>query len=160
VNPQPVMGVAWFARIARELGDRRPDIPFLVVKGRGGVRWLERVPVDLGGPRTLHGMHSPFPQEFYAASQVVLVPSLWEETFARVAAAALANGLPVLASNRGRCRRRSVGRGWCSTSRPGMGRTLDAPTAEEVAGWVVAIERLYDEGGYFEEHYRLARERG
>ena len=36
VNPQPAKGAAVFARIALELGRRRPEIPLLVVEGRGG----------------------------------------------------------------------------------------------------------------------------
>ena len=35
INPQPDKGAAVFARIALELGRRRPDIPLLVVEGRG-----------------------------------------------------------------------------------------------------------------------------
>jgi hypothetical protein len=35
INPQPSKGMAVFARIAVELSERRPDIPFLVVEGRG-----------------------------------------------------------------------------------------------------------------------------
>jgi hypothetical protein len=35
VNPQPDKGVFVFARIAAELARRRPDIPLLVVEGRG-----------------------------------------------------------------------------------------------------------------------------
>jgi len=35
VNPQPQKGVFLFARIAAELARRRPDIPLLVVEGRG-----------------------------------------------------------------------------------------------------------------------------
>ena len=35
VNPQPEKGAAVFARIALELGRRRPEIPLLVVEGRG-----------------------------------------------------------------------------------------------------------------------------
>ncbi len=161
VNPQPVKGVAWFARIVRELADRRPDIPFLVVEGRGGVRWLDRLPLDLGGVTTLRGMHStPVPRDFYAESRVVLVPSLWEESFGRVAAEALANGLPVLASSRGALPETLDGAGLVfDIPAEYTGRTLDVPTAEEVAGWVAAIERLYDDEAYYQEHRRLALER-
>ncbi len=35
INPQPESGAAVFARIALELGHRRPDNPLLVVEGRG-----------------------------------------------------------------------------------------------------------------------------
>src|SRR5262249_8775966 len=42
VNPQPGKGVALFARLALELGRLRPDVPLLVVEGRGGAGWLGR----------------------------------------------------------------------------------------------------------------------
>lgn len=35
------------------------------------------------------------------SARVVLMPSLWEESFGRVAAEAMANGIPVLSSDRG-----------------------------------------------------------
>jgi hypothetical protein len=34
INPQEIKGVYVFARIARELARRRPDIPLLVTQGR------------------------------------------------------------------------------------------------------------------------------
>src|SRR5262249_33969499 len=48
VNPQPDKGVFVFARIAAELAQRRPDIPLLVVEGRGTADWLQRTGLDLG----------------------------------------------------------------------------------------------------------------
>ena len=36
------------------------------------------------------------------------------------------------------------------------GQTLDVPSAEEVAGWVDAIERLYDDEAFYQEHRRRA----
>jgi glycosyltransferase involved in cell wall biosynthesis len=45
--------------------------------------------------------NTPDPRDFYRVSRLVLMPSLWDESFGRVAAEALVNGLPVLASRRG-----------------------------------------------------------
>lgn len=160
VNPQPVKGVGLFARVALELA-RRPDIPFLTVEGRGGVGWLHRLPADVSGLTTLHGMAAtPYPRDFYAESRVVLVPSLWEETFGRVAAEALANGLPVLASTRGALPETLGDAGLLfDVPETYAGRGADVPTAAEVAGWVAAVERLYDDEAYYQEHRRRARER-
>ncbi len=41
------------------------------------------------------------PRHFYRVTRVLLVPTLVSEMFGRVAAEALANGIPVLASDRG-----------------------------------------------------------
>lgn len=161
VNPQPVKGVAWFARIALEMARRRPDVPFLVVEGRGGVNWLGRLPADLSGVRNLHGMCStPWPREFYARSRAVLMPSLWEETFGRVAAEALANGIPVLASRRGALPE-TLGDAGLLFDIPARytERMTDVPTADEVAGWVEAIERLWDDEAFYRDHRAKALER-
>ena len=102
VNPRPEKGAAVFARIALELGRRRPEIPLLVVEGRGTAAGLARVPVDLSELPNLHRMaNTPDPRDFYRVSRVVLMPSLWRESLGRVAVEAMANGIPVLASDRG-----------------------------------------------------------
>ena len=60
INPQPEKGAAVFARIALELGRRRPDIPLLVVEGRGTADGLAGLPVDLSGLTNLtpDGQHA------------------------------------------------------------------------------------------------------
>ena len=95
-----------FARIAEQLGARRPDIPLLVVEGRGGADWLGQVRLDLSHLKNLHVMaNTPDPRDFYRVSRIILMPSLCRESFGRIAAEAQINGIPVLASNRALCRR-------------------------------------------------------
>lgn len=163
VNPIPVKGVAWVARIAAETFRRRPDIPFLVVEGRGGVDWLGRLPLDLSAVKNLNGMHStPRPSEFYSQSRVVLVPSLWEETFGRVAAEALANGIPVLASRRGALPDTLGGAGFLfdvPERYTDPARMTDVPAADEVDDWVETVERLWDDSVFHAGHRARALER-
>jgi glycosyltransferase involved in cell wall biosynthesis len=163
VNPIPVKGVAWFARIASELFRQRPEIPLLVVEGRGGVDWLRRVPLDLSALTNLRGMHStPQPREFYARSRLVLMPSLCEESFGRVAAEALSNGIPVLASRRGALPETLGGAGLLFDVPERYtcpAQMMDVPRPEEVADWVAAIERLWDDTGDYEAQRTAARER-
>src|ERR1017187_8611958 len=45
--------------------------------------------------------NTPDPRDFYGVSRVVLMPSLWRESLGRVPIEAMANGIPVLASDRG-----------------------------------------------------------
>lgn len=161
VNPVPGKGAGWFARVAAELGRRRPDIEFLVVEGRGGVDGLRRLPADLSGLRNVRGMRStPLPKKFYALSRAVLVPSLWEETFGRVAAEALTNGLPVLASSRGALPETLGGAGFVfDIPARYTPEKLDVPPAEEVGEWVAAIERLWDDERFYQEHRQRTLDR-
>jgi glycosyltransferase involved in cell wall biosynthesis len=45
--------------------------------------------------------NTPDPRDCYRVSRVVLMPSLWRESLGHVAAEAMTNGIPVLASDRG-----------------------------------------------------------
>ena len=102
VNPQPTKGVFVFARIVEQLQRRRPDIPILVVESRGQASWLEQTHLDLSWCQNLHAMaNTSDPRDFYRRTKVLLVPSLWNESLGLVAAEAMINGIPVLASSRG-----------------------------------------------------------
>jgi glycosyltransferase involved in cell wall biosynthesis len=157
VNPQPAKGVFIFARIVLELSKRRPDIPFLVVEGRAGIDWLGRTGLDLSGVTTVHRMaNTPDPRAFYRVSRLVLMPSLWRESFGRVAAEALMNGIPVLASRRGALPETLAEAGvLLDIPEQYTPETRVAPTAEEVAPWAEAIERLWDNSAA----YKRERER-
>ena len=43
----------------------------------------------------------PKPADYFALTRLLLVPSVWEEPFGRVAAEAMINGVPALVGNRG-----------------------------------------------------------
>jgi glycosyltransferase involved in cell wall biosynthesis len=154
VNPQPVKGLTVFARIASELDRHRPEISILVVEGRGGAVGLAHAGLDLSGLRNLHRMaNTPDPRHFYRVSRAVLMPSLWYESFGRVAAEALANGIPVLASDRGALPETLGAAGFvlpvparCTPE----GRAV--PTTEEVGPWIEAIGRLWDDPEFEARH--------
>jgi glycosyltransferase involved in cell wall biosynthesis len=158
INPQPEKGAAVFARIALELGRRRPDIPLLVVEGRGKADGLAGLPVDLSGLTNLNRMaNTPDPRDFYGVSRVILMPSLWRESLGRVPIEAMANGIPVLASDRGALPETLGDAGFVFTipdrCTPASGIV---PTAQEVAPWVAVIERLWDDHEFEAEHRRRA----
>ena len=147
INPQPEKGVTVFARIAHELSRRRPDIPLLLVEGRGTSDVLARLPLNLSGLTNLNRMaNTPDPRDFYRVSRAVLMPSLWRESLGRVAIEAMANGIPVLASDRGALPETLGDAGFVFTiperCTPSSGIV---PTAREVAPWVATIERLWDD---------------
>ena len=159
VNPVPEKGVTVFARIALELGRRRPDIPLLVVEGRGTTDWLSRLELDLSGLENLNRMaNTPDPRAFYRVSRAVLMPSVWVENGGLVARESLANGLPVLASDRGGLPETLGESGFVFTLPARITpRSLSAPTAREVAPWVATVERLWDDPSWEAKQRTLAR---
>jgi len=105
INPEPIKGVFAFARIAEEVCRRHPEIPFLVVKSRGVGEMVTLAALTGGFDLRRHpniGLAEPVPdpRRIYAVTRVLLVPSLVEAS-GRVAAEALLNGIPVIASDRG-----------------------------------------------------------
>jgi len=158
INPIPVKGVAWFARIVLEVSRRRSDIPFLVVEGRGGVQGLGQLGLDLSGVRNLRVMRStPRPWEFYALSRIVLIPSLWNEAYGRVGCEALTNGIPILATRRGGLPEVLGEAGFLfDVPAPYTTRYLDVPSAVEVSEWVETIEQLWDDEAFYAEHRERA----
>ncbi len=131
VNPAPIKGV----EILFALAALCPELPFLVVESwnldpnwqrlcrwrasrLGNIEWL--APTD--DMRAVYGR-----------SRMLLMPSVWEESFGRTVVEAQINGLPVLASDRGALPE-NVGEG---------GLTLDPHAPME--DWADALRRLYDD---------------
>jgi len=151
VNPQIQKGVEYFARIAEQLFRRRPDIPLLVVEGRGKASALGRSGVDLAPLTNLFRMaNTPDPRSFFEVSRVVLMPSLWQEAFGRVAAESLMNGIPVLASDRGALPEVLADAGDLFPIPSHYTATVRlTPAADEVSVWVEAVIRLFDDPAYY-----------
>lgn len=129
VNPSPIKGI----EILFSLAANCPDIPFLVGESWNlDPGWREHC---LNRAYALGNIEWRAPtrdmRTFYAQGRMLLMPSVWEESFGRTVLEAQLNGLPVLASNRGALPD-LVGNG---------GLTLDphAPVEE----WVLALRRLY-----------------
>jgi len=154
VNPHPDKGAVVFARIAAELYARRPDIPLLVVEGRATADGLAGVRLDLSELRNLHRLPNlSSPRAIYRVTRALLAPSLFRESFGRVAAEALCNGVPVLASDRGALPETLGDAGFVFTVPERCTPTGDAvPTAREVAPWVATVERLWDDPGFEAAH--------
>jgi len=154
VNPTPEKGVTVFARIAAELGRRRPDVPILVVEGRATTDWLSRVDLDLSGVPSLNRMaNTPDARDFYRVTRAVLMPSLWRESGGLIAREAMVNGIPTLASDRGALPETLGDSGFVfaipSRCTPTSGCV---PTAREIAPWIATIERLWDDPAWEAGH--------
>jgi hypothetical protein len=117
-----------------------------------GMAFFARIAVVLNEANT------PDPRDFYRVSRAVLVPSLWRESLGRVPMEALANGIPVLASDRGALPETLGDAGFVFTVPERCGpNSLEIPTAREVAPWLAVLEKLWDDPAFEARHRALAR---
>ncbi len=130
VNPVPIKGVELLFALAAAC----PELPFLVMESWNiDPHWraycLQRA-AQLGNIE----WHSPTPhmRDVFARARVLLMPSVWEESFGRTVVEAQLNGLPVLASQRG-----------ALPALVGDGGYVLAPEAP-IADWAAALRQLYD----------------
>ena len=161
VNPEPSKGGLLVARIARELWERRPEIPILLVEGRAQASWLKLAEIDWTGVRNVNVMEcTTDPRDFYKEAYLIIVPSYYPETFCRVAAEAMANGIPVIVSSRGALPE-VVGDAGIILDIPSRLLENDrlTPAKEEAEEWVKNILLLWNNKELYEDYSRRARER-
>lgn len=159
VNPSAEKGVYAFARIADELGRRRPDIPLLVVESRGTRATLAACGLEFMERGNLTVMpHTSDPRRFWGVTRLCLMPSLWWENQPLVAIEAMINGVPVIGSNRGGIPE-TLGCGGIVLSLPERlnSGTRELPSASEVSAWVETVIRLWDHSDEYEEASERAR---
>lgn len=165
VNPSMHKGLYLFARLADMLGSRRPDIPILVIQsGRSGGSLNAVRGVDFSRyPQIMAAPPVPRPADYFALTRLLLVPSVWDEPFGRVAAEAMVNAIPPLVSDRGSLPDVVGG----DSSQGGGGRVLPIPTwmtltsttlpgEHEVEPWCDAVCSLWDDP----DRYRAIAARG
>jgi hypothetical protein len=164
VHPAPHKGLLLFARLADMLGSRRPDIPVLVVQSGQSGGSLNAIPgIDFAKyPQIMAAPAVPTPADYFALTRILLVPSVWDEPFGRVAAEAMINAIPPIVSDRGSLPQ--VVGGDFSTGGGGTVLPLPAwmtvestrvPGEAEVEPWYAAVCRLWDDPA----HYRAVAER-
>jgi glycosyltransferase involved in cell wall biosynthesis len=154
VHPAPHKGLFLFARLADMLGSRRPDIPVLVVQSghtAGALNGIEGINFA-AYPHIMAAPAVPKPADYFALTRILLVPSVWDEPFGRVAAEAMVNGVPPLVGNRGALADVVGG----DFSSGGAGRVLPIPEwmtdrtrrlpgEAEVEPWLDAVTSLWDD---------------
>lgn len=166
INPSVEKGVFFLARLAEELATRRPDIPMLFIESRGSGGLL--VQAGLAGGFDLRRHESlmfapavPKPAEIFRGTRVLLVPSVWEEPFGRVAAEALLNGVPPIVSDRGGLAEAANGGGFVLPLPKSL--TLETRTpvaAADVSEWLELIIKLADDPKFYAEASARARAAG
>ncbi|WP_216352490.1 glycosyltransferase [Aquaspirillum sp. LM1] len=143
INPTPIKGV----EILFALAAACPELPFLVYESwHLAPAWREHCLVRAQELGNIHWCAPTLDmREAYAQAKVLLMPSIWEESFGRTVIEAQLNGLPVLASHRG--------------ALPALvgesGITLD-PHAP-MAHWAQALRQLYATAP---DYHHTARQRG
>jgi hypothetical protein len=158
LDPTPESGLYPLARIADELGRRRPDIPILIVEGRSTAAALLACGVDPTTHRNLHTLpRQADPRRHWGLTRMALLPWLAPELSPAPALEALANGIPVVGSDRPALVE-ALGRAGVILPLPARltpaGHVL--PTAGEVAPWIDAILRIWDDAGAYSEQRALA----
>jgi len=167
VHPAPHKGLLLFARLADMLGSRRPDIPILVVQSGQSGGSLNAIPgIDFSKyPQIMAAPPVPTPADYFALTRILLVPSVWEEPFGRVAAEAMINAIPPIVSDRGSLPHVVGG----DVSAGGGGRVLGLPawmtfkttrlpSEQEVEPWFDAVCALWDDPALYHAVATRARQ--
>jgi|GEM_PF-3210740 len=132
INPRTEKGIHLFCKIAALL----PDMPFLVVRGWSRDNFTGDELQALEFIRSLPNVKLMSPRsdmrDVYGLTRILVVPSRWQESWARVIGEAQANGIPVVASNRGSSAL-NVGQG-------GVVLNYGQPDL-----WAAVIRRIYDD---------------
>jgi hypothetical protein len=170
VHPTPHKGLMLFARLADMLGSRRPDIPILVIQSGQSGGSLNAIPgIDFSRyPQIMAAPAVPRPADYFALTRILLVPSIWDEPFGRVAAEAMINGIPAIVSDRGSLPAvlngdfRDGGGGRVlplPESMRGEARraAMQLPSEAEIEPWYDAVCALWDDAALYEAMATRAR---
>ena len=141
INPTAIKGAEIFIALAGQ----RPAVPFTVVPSwqlpPAWLDWFRERTRELANVQWREPVDDMRP--LLADTRVLLMPSLWEETFGRSVVEAQLNGIPVLASDRGNLPD-TVGEGG-----------LLVPAHAPIERWAEALDRLW--GAEWQRHSTAAR---
>ena len=142
INPTHLKGV----EIMFQIAERLPHIPFQVAES-----WVVASPwrnychkraESLGNIEWLSSTRDM--RTLYGSTRLLLMPSIWEETYGRCVTEAQLNAIPVIGSNRGGLPE-AIGKG---------GLTLDAEG--DIADWIEAVDRVFTNQSVYDELSKVA----
>jgi len=137
-----------------ELAEARPNLPFSAVKSWG------TTPADLAALERLPNVRaldpSPDVDSFYSQARVLLVPSLWTETFGLIVIEAMLRGIPVLAADNGGLPEAALGVSPTLpvrkisryTTHAGVPVAADEIAEQDVGPWLEALDRVLEPTEY------------
>ncbi len=143
VNPVPKKGV----EIALNLASLRPQIPFVFVEGwpvSNAQRDFYRNRA-LKLPNVTWCKRTSDMREIYSTARILLVPSVWEESFGRVVVESQMSGIPSIVSRRGGLPE-SVLDGGIIVDKVG-----------DISQWLAAIDRLWYDDSLYDAYSMAAR---
>ena len=157
VNPSAEKGVVVAARICEDICARRADIPFLIVNARKTAATLIKAGFNGGFDLRRHqqivfspGLPTAGP--IFAATKLLLVPSVWDEPGARIVAESMFLGIPAVISDRGGMKDTANGGAVVLPIPKHVNSDWLYPlTSEEAQPWVEAIEYLWDDRRAYNE---------
>ena len=157
INPSFEKGLSIFAKLAQYCQKAHPDLRFLVVNSHGN--FAENIQyLHTKGNKDDHPLK---PQDFdnvdmtpatnnmkpiYTVSKVLVTPSLWWESWGRVASEAVLNNITVLGSTSGGLKEATFGAGiHLDAPEHCIKDNLSLPDDDEIKPWAQALERLVNE---------------
>lgn len=154
INPSFEKGANVFMALARRAQKELPEAKFLVVQGRG--RWSLVLktfgfkPEDFPNVKVIPRQSDMRP--VYGCTRVLLLPSTWHESGARVIPEALINGIPIIASNTGGSKELLGEGGFCLDLPEVVKQKMKELAPDEaVTPWLDLLKRLIREPDFYQE---------
>ncbi|MEU9510047.1 glycosyltransferase [Micromonospora sp. NPDC048170] len=140
VNPEPAKGLGVVLAVAQASAVHRLPFRFRIVEGRWTAAELRRIGVD--PDRIPHVEVVPFREDvcaLYAQTDLLLAPSLWQESFGMVAREATVHGVPVVATRVGGLPEAVGAGGICLDPPPCDPNYAVALAGSEIRRWLEAM---------------------
>lgn len=168
INPVGSKGLPIFAKLAQVCQQQLPQLRFLVINSRGNFAQTVGLLHEKGNSEVHPFTAADFPnvdmasnqkdmRPVYRVTKALLAPSLWFESWGRVATEAVLNDIPVLCSQAGGLPEAMAG---CGISLAAPEHCVEdnwsIPTDEEIKPWVEALKQILSTD--YSEHFARAKE--